>query len=155
MSLPYPSMVFVPLDILTAEEMNQIVGNIESLAAGTGLNDGAVTSSKIDSTTYTISTSNTKITNLSGTAFRQGKILSVQITFRCQSTLAYQEEICRIRGVNMGGQGYGTYISSSIAATGLAFRVVNDGSDILVTSNNNLTSAPSWVNGDFVCLANV
>lgn len=51
MSLPYPSMVFVPLDILTAEEMNQIVGNIESLAAGTGLADGAITSDKIDSTT--------------------------------------------------------------------------------------------------------
>jgi hypothetical protein len=31
MSLPYPSMTFVPLDILTAEEMNQIVANIESL----------------------------------------------------------------------------------------------------------------------------
>lgn len=35
MSLPYPSMVFVPLDILTAEEMNQLVANIESLSAGT------------------------------------------------------------------------------------------------------------------------
>lgn len=31
MSLPYPSMTFVPLDVLTAEEMNQIVANIESL----------------------------------------------------------------------------------------------------------------------------
>lgn len=39
MSLPYPSMVFVPLDILTAEEMNQLVANIESLSAGTGLAD--------------------------------------------------------------------------------------------------------------------
>lgn len=35
MSLPYPSMVFVPLDVLTAEEMNQLVANIESLSAGT------------------------------------------------------------------------------------------------------------------------
>lgn len=32
MSLPYPSMTFVPLDVLTAEEMNQLVANIESLA---------------------------------------------------------------------------------------------------------------------------
>ena len=32
MSLPYPSMTFVPLDVLTAEEMNQIVANIESLS---------------------------------------------------------------------------------------------------------------------------
>lgn len=56
MSLPYPSMVFVPLDILTAEEMNQIVGNIESLAAGTGLDSGAITSDKIDWTTLEDST---------------------------------------------------------------------------------------------------
>lgn len=54
MSLPYPSMVFVPLDILTAEEMNQLVANIESLSAGTGLADGAITSGKIDSETYEI-----------------------------------------------------------------------------------------------------
>ena len=33
MSLPYPSMVFVPLDVLTAEEMNQLVANIEYLSA--------------------------------------------------------------------------------------------------------------------------
>lgn len=32
MSLPYPSMAFVPLDVLTAEEMNQLVANIESLS---------------------------------------------------------------------------------------------------------------------------
>lgn len=34
MSLPYPSMTFVPLDVLTAEEMNQLVANIEFLANG-------------------------------------------------------------------------------------------------------------------------
>lgn len=28
MALPYPSLVFVPLDILTAEEMNQICANV-------------------------------------------------------------------------------------------------------------------------------
>lgn len=33
MSLPYPSMTFVPLDVLTAEEMNQLVANIEYLSA--------------------------------------------------------------------------------------------------------------------------
>ena len=32
LTLPYPDMVFVPLDILTAEEQNQLVGNIEFLA---------------------------------------------------------------------------------------------------------------------------
>lgn len=32
LTLPYPSLVFVPLDKLTAEEMNQIVANYESIA---------------------------------------------------------------------------------------------------------------------------
>ena len=41
--LPYPSMVFVPLDVLTAEEMNQIVANYEFIA-----NQFPLTSDKID-----------------------------------------------------------------------------------------------------------
>ena len=41
MSLPYPSMTFVPLDVLTAEEMNQLVANIEALANGSGLDSTA------------------------------------------------------------------------------------------------------------------
>jgi hypothetical protein len=63
MALPNPSMSFTPFDILTAEEMNDLVENIEALAAGTGLNtdaittvkidDGAVTNPKIDWTTLT------------------------------------------------------------------------------------------------------
>ena len=63
LTLPYPSMVFVPLDILTAEEMNELVSNIEyisnqfplasaALASNSITTDkianGAVTSDKID-----------------------------------------------------------------------------------------------------------
>lgn len=40
-------MSFTPFDILTAEEMNNLVENIEALAAGTGLNDSVITSAKI------------------------------------------------------------------------------------------------------------
>lgn len=47
MALPYPGMDFVPYDILTAEELDQIVANIASLADGSGFNDNAVTSPKI------------------------------------------------------------------------------------------------------------
>lgn len=67
MSLPYPSMTFVPLDVLTADEMNQLVANIESLADGSGLDAGAIgtsaianaaiTSQKIDWTTINFSDS--------------------------------------------------------------------------------------------------
>ena len=47
MSLPNPSMSFSPFAILTASEMNDLVENIEALAAGTGLNSSAVATSKI------------------------------------------------------------------------------------------------------------
>lgn len=41
-NLPNPGMVFSPFDILTAEEMNDLVANIESLATGSGIGDGAL-----------------------------------------------------------------------------------------------------------------
>lgn len=64
-TLPYPSLDFVPLDILTAEEMNQIVANytaINNSTIGTSqladssittpkLANKAVTSAKVDWTT--------------------------------------------------------------------------------------------------------
>lgn len=50
-NLPNPGMDFTPFDILTAEEMDDLVENIESLADGSGIGDGAVTSDKIDLST--------------------------------------------------------------------------------------------------------
>jgi hypothetical protein len=85
MSLPNPSMSFSPFAILLAEEMNDIVENITALAAGTGLDSGAVTSSKIASATITSAqlvsndgwvTANETITYASAT------------TFTCSSELA-------------------------------------------------------------------
>lgn len=48
MSLPNSNMDFTSFDILTAAELDNLVENIEALAAGTGLNDDSVTGSKID-----------------------------------------------------------------------------------------------------------
>lgn len=47
MSLPNPGMSFTPFDPLPASDMNDIVENIEALAAGTGLNDSAIVNAKI------------------------------------------------------------------------------------------------------------
>ena len=52
LTLPYPDMVFVPLDILTAEEQNQLVGNIEFLAnqfplAASNIANGAIGSAQL------------------------------------------------------------------------------------------------------------
>ena len=50
MSLPNPSMSFTPFDQLPASDLNDIVENVEALAAGTGLDDGVVTSEKLTAT---------------------------------------------------------------------------------------------------------
>lgn len=47
-NLPNQGMSFSPFAILTAEEMNNIVENIESVASGSGIGDGAVTAAKIE-----------------------------------------------------------------------------------------------------------
>jgi hypothetical protein len=50
-NLPNDGMSFSPFAILTAEEMNDLVENIESLADGTGIGDGSVAADNIDFTT--------------------------------------------------------------------------------------------------------
>lgn len=47
-NLPNPGMDFTPFDILTAEEMDDLVENIESLADGTGIGDGALKKGAVD-----------------------------------------------------------------------------------------------------------
>ena len=55
-TLPYPSMDFVPLDILTATELDQLVANIEAINNSTivtsAIADDAVTPAKLDASTY-------------------------------------------------------------------------------------------------------
>lgn len=51
MALPNPGMDAVPFTPLTAEFLDDMIENIESLADGSGLNTNAVTSDKIDWTT--------------------------------------------------------------------------------------------------------
>ena len=46
-NLPYPGKVYVPFDILTAQELNEDVANIESLATGTGIGDGSVSTAAL------------------------------------------------------------------------------------------------------------
>lgn len=53
-NLPYPGKSYSPFDILTAEELNEDVANIESLADGSGVGDAAITASKIDFTTFAV-----------------------------------------------------------------------------------------------------
>ena len=65
MALPY-TLSFSPFAILTAEEMNQLVSNIEALASGTGLNNTSVPLSKIDTASFTRRQNNTTNTTVQG-----------------------------------------------------------------------------------------
>lgn len=55
MALPYPTKVVLPFDIATAQDMNERHANDVALAAGTGLNDGAIVTSKLANNAITAS----------------------------------------------------------------------------------------------------
>jgi hypothetical protein len=57
-NLPYPMPPVSPFDVITSQAENERIANIESLADGTGVGDGAVTAAKIDFTTFSPTTSN-------------------------------------------------------------------------------------------------
>ena len=48
MALPNPGMDAVPFTPLTAEFLDDIIENIESLSSGTGIGDGSITADKLD-----------------------------------------------------------------------------------------------------------
>lgn len=52
MALPYPMSPVSPFDVITSQAENEKIANIESLADGTGIDDGAITASKIDLASY-------------------------------------------------------------------------------------------------------
>lgn len=52
MALPYPMSPVSPFDVITSQAENEKIANIESLADGTGIDDGAITAPKIDFTTF-------------------------------------------------------------------------------------------------------
>lgn len=59
MALPYPSMSFVPLDILTAEEMNHMVANDQYVGAKfpiqtSDLDDASVTVDKVNRSSFMV-----------------------------------------------------------------------------------------------------
>lgn len=62
MPLPNPDMDFTPFDILTAEELDKMVANIEALSDGSGLNDASVTSERLTPTIGFYATSTANIT---------------------------------------------------------------------------------------------
>lgn len=92
MSLPNPAMDFTAFDVLTADQLDDLVENDQALAAGTGLNTNAVPGaalatnaiklgySQITSNFDTVSTSPVLVTGLSSTVTIPAGGRSLEIT---------------------------------------------------------------------------
>lgn len=108
-NLPYPWKSYTPFDILTAEELNEDVANIESLATGTGIGDGAVTADKIDLATFNVLTGSIALNQTSGwtntdtidvSSFPDGSKLEVFVTAYIEATSTELRGIRIIGDVN-------------------------------------------------------
>lgn len=159
LTLPYPSMNFVPLDILTAAEQNQLVANIEYIAnqfpiASANIGSQAVKSSNIDwsSATSTIVTPSTNfgfgtiannrkmhIWNFGSIVMLQGQIQATQ------ATVSGYTEICSFStNYNPAGSGTLTFLDTSSSSQPIRFDI----------SNGHLYSADrAYSNGEIVRLA--
>lgn len=75
-TLPYPNMDFVPLDILTATELDQIVANVEAINASSittsALSNLAVTTAKIADGAITASKIGSDVTTMKRTELFNG-----------------------------------------------------------------------------------
>lgn len=75
MALPHPGMVFSPFDILTAEEMNYLVDNIESLQDGSAFDNNGIGSDKLNFTGRIVVSSITTGTTSGTTILQIGTIV--------------------------------------------------------------------------------
>ena len=108
LALPYPSLVFVPLDVLTADEMNQIVANYEFIS-----NQFPIDSDNIDPETLgeLAYLPNDTITLYGIYMFSTTAAGKVAIRFTLPKSLAYVESVSVSNGV-VGGT-YGFMVDSS------------------------------------------
>jgi len=140
MALPNPSMSFSPFAILTAEEMNDLVENIESLSTGTGLAAGAVKAPNIDWTTYAIRwarssvvTTQSATVTVSLTDLPAG-VRGLRVSFMGSKT-ANTPSVC---GIYFDASGSQTYNRTILQASGTSSTVAN-ATDNNMTSDSNVT----------------
>lgn len=151
-NLPHPGMVFTPFDILTAAEENQIVDNIEALADGSGIGDGAVTADKIDFTTlafgnYSTSEVDTGFKWVNGKTIYKKTISFGALPNNTVKTVAHGISYEYIISVNSTAQAndgtlYPIPAVSTASVANLAAIGVNS-TDILIRTNANLTTYTS------------
>lgn len=130
-NLPHGSLTVLPFDPITAQWANNLNANVLSLAAGSGLDDGAVTSDKVDFSTFGIASGsramNESTIQITGLGFMPNE---VEFMFfpGTSTSAAYTSTGWSIRG--------GTHRSSATySSTSASRRVSSAGFSILLTSN--------------------
>lgn len=155
--LPNPDMNFTSFDILTAEEMNELVANIESISDATGIEDGViltrhlgqsvVTSDKIDYATLKVwipDYANQQATNRWASSATwtnnqgRGFILAWLYSYNVGSV---QQPIIRINGKQVNQAVMEAQTTSSARVTGNSTLLpVANGDVISYTNANSLNS---------------
>ena len=153
LTLPYPSMNFVPLDVLTAAEQNQLVANIEYIA-----NQFPITSQNIDWSTIT--STSTDISSYSvmqtGTVWRATIDKSVNLAVcnasitlgaKTASTVRLFEGIpsslCPVFGRNVG------VLSTTGAMQGLPRCYINASGAIEAVFDSNFGGGSIYISGAY------
>ena len=143
--LPYPSMDFTPLDILTADELDQIVANYEAINNATiqttNIANGAVTSPKLTLTVSTVATNWKKVqlgTNIN-VYFTSGTLnLSQAGSSWQQYVVAYAPT-----GFVTTNTSYGFVSGVSADSAEIVTGVVGDNGNVIVQMNNQYTGTVS------------
>lgn len=135
LTLPYPSMVFVPLDVLTADEMNQIVANYEFISDQFPIDSDNIDWPTLVAKTIDATTTNTKVKNLNvKLVYNDAGFGIISGTFKMVGDFDYNERLFSIpnktsqnsgtivgtfRNVDFGSSGGSINFSTNAASTGL------------------------------------
>ena len=147
-TLPYPNMDFVPLDVLTADELDQIVANIDAINNASittdSIADGAVTSDKIDWTTIapywkTVATS----TSSSVTLPAGYRLYRVRLIGNKTGTNGWGVISCPqakdLTWIYIQGMSDGTWIATERSVTASSDKAIMDGA-----RSNTASGLQSW-----------
>ena len=173
-------MAFTAFDILTAEEQNNLVENIEALAAGTGLNAGIITNANLATgagqpggawTTWTPSYVNLTIGN--GTVVAVYKKIGRTIHFRYKLTLGSTSSIGSAPTISLpvnlnsidsiinssgycspgGSDNYITARNNTDGVTSFRPAALGAGGAYATLSNITATTPGTWATGNILQLA--
>lgn len=138
-NLPNQGMSFSPFAILTAEEQNNLVENIESLATGSGIGDSAITTAKIANSAVT----SAKIdwTTSGGVWWQEvGRTTLASISSTLSVSFTAKKYLCVIVNIQTTGGTATPFIRfNNDSASNYAYRYSGNGAaDVTATSQNSI-----------------